>query len=165
MHNKFLVIGLTALSLAAAAQSQSNDKKNKPSNPSQVQSPRDLATGQASGRLEKKGIVHRDLAARDAATGQASGKKTAQDDGQQKVASTDNSATTQRVATADVNGDGVADQAASKNSAHATENLNATTNTGSSVQTARETSSGMASGRRQHQPVKISKEADKGAKQ
>jgi hypothetical protein len=164
MNHKFLIVGFTALSLAAAAQSQSTDKKSEPANTSQVQSPRDSSTGQASGRLHKDGVVHRDLAAREASSGQASGKTMAQDDWhQQKAVSTGNSATVKPVAAGDVDGDGVADQAASKNSAHATEKLDATTN--KDVKSPRDVSTGMASGKRQHQPVRITKEVGPATKQ
>src|SRR5260370_28507392 len=90
MNNKILIAASVGLSLFAAAQSQTDTQKPKPST-TQTQSPRDLASGQASGRsadqkAKDRGAVHRDLAARDVATGQASGKKTAHDDWHQQNA-------------------------------------------------------------------------------
>ena len=171
MNNKFLIAASVCLSFFAAAQSQTDQQKPKPST-TQVQNPRDVASGQASGRLEQKNIVHRDLAARDAASGQASGKKMAQDDWSQKSAasaggqagvkpvssSSDTKATT-RVAAGDVNGDGVADAAASKNSAHATESLKASSP--AKVQAPRDIATGQASGRRQHQPITVTRPVDR----
>lgn len=77
-----------------------------------VKSPRDLATGQASG----KQATHEVKSPRDVATGQASGK---------------------RVAAGDVNGDGKADAAAPRDAA-----------------------TGQATGKRQHQPVRFEKATD-----
>jgi hypothetical protein len=171
MNNKFLIAASVCLSLFAAAQSQTDQQKTK-SSTTQVQSPRDAATGQASGRLEQKNIVHRDLAARDTASGQASGKKMAQDDWSQKsavsaggqagvkpVSSSSDTKASPRVAAGDVNGDGVADAAASRNSAHATESLNATSP--SKVEAPRDIATGHASGKRQHQPITVIKSVDK----
>src|SRR2546429_9038569 len=100
MKSKILVLGFACLSLVAVAQSnekQSKEKQNQPA--AAVKSPRDIATGQASGRAKSdQNVVHRDLAAGDAQGGKATGKKMAQDDWHQ-----------QRVAVGDVNGDGKAD--------------------------------------------------------
>src|ERR1700724_3018246 len=120
MNNKILIAASIGLSLFAAAQSQTDKQKPKPST-TQTQSPRDLASGQSSGRsvdqqTRNSPVIHRDVAPRDIATGQASGKKTAQDDWHQQS----------RVAKGDVNGDGTADVAASKSSAHATESATTT---------------------------------------
>ena len=165
MNNKILIAASIGLSLFAAAQSQTDKQKPKPST-TQSQSPRDLASGQSSGRsVDQKakdgGIVHRDLAARDIATGQSSGKKTAQDDWHQQsaakpVSSVSETKATSRVAVGDVNGDGTADVAASKNSAHATET--AASPTGSPrVSAPRDAATGHTTGKRQHQPFTISK--------
>jgi len=142
MRTKILIAGIAGLSLLAAAQSQSNEKKDTPKATTEVKSPRDLATGQASGR--------------DAATGKASGKTAAADmdaDGKaNRTAGTGynvKSQTKARVAAGDVNGDGVA--AASSNSDGSTKGATATS---------REAATGMATGKRQHQPVSTSKESD-----
>ena len=71
MNKRFLIAGFAGLSLFAAA--QSGDKQQKASTTNQVVSPRDIATGQASGRkmnqkAAKDGIVHRDVAARESST-------------------------------------------------------------------------------------------------
>ena len=55
------------------------------------------------------------------------------------------------MAKGDVNGDGAPDVAASKNSAHATEAITATSP--SKVQNPRDVATGQASGKRQHQPL------------
>lgn len=181
MNNKILIAASVGLSLFAAAQSQTDKQKPKPST-TQTQNPRDLATGQASGRSmdqkAKDGIVHRDLAARDVATGRATGKTAAQDDWHQQnavstgtpagvkpVSSSSDTKAQSRVATGDVNGDGASDVAASKNSAHATEAAASTTNSPSKVQNPRDVATGQASGKRQHQPVTVTKTIDKSPNQ
>ena len=151
MKSKILVLGFACLSLVAVAQSnekQSKEKQNQPA--AAVKSPRDIATGQASGRaMSDQKVVHRDLAARDAQSGKATGKKMAQDDWHQ-----------QRVAIGDVNGDGKADVTAS-GAAHAS-GQNAAVNTShSNIKNSREIMTGQASGKRQHQPMTVSKEVDK----
>ena len=162
MNNKILIAASIGLSLFAAAQSQTDKQKPKPST-TQTQSPRDLASGQSSGRsvdqqTKNSPVIHRDVAARDVATGQASGKKTAQDDWHQQSAAKPVSETkaTSRVAVGDVNGDGTADVAASRNSAHATEAAGSTTSS-PKVQAPRDAATGHASGKRQHQPPIIIK--------
>jgi hypothetical protein len=154
MNNKILIAASIGLSLFAAAQSQTDKQQSKPST-TQTQSPRDLASGQASGRSvdqqTRNGVViHRDVAARDVATGQSSGKKTAQDDWHQQ------NAASARVAKGDVNGDGASNVAASKNSAHATEAAAGTTSS-PRVQAPRDAATGHASGKRQHQPLTVIK--------
>ena len=151
MKSKILVLGFACLSLVAVAQTnekQSKEKQNQPA--AAVKSPRDIATGQASGRaMSDQKVLHRDLAARDAQSGKATGKKMAQDDWHQ-----------QRVAVGDVNGDGKADVTAS-GSAHAS-GQNAVINTShSNIKNQRDMATGQASGKRQHQPMTVSKEVDK----
>lgn len=164
MNNKILIAAFAGLSLFAAAQSPTDKDKPK-SSTSQTKSPRDAASGQATGRLEQKNIVHRDLAARDVATGQASGKKSAQDDWQQtaaKPASSSSDSNPSRVAAGDVNGDGRADVTVSnKNSGHATEAAASTTAASSKDHAPRDAASGQASGKRMHKPLTIVKEVDK----
>lgn len=167
MNTKILIAALAGLSVVSAAQAQTDKQKAKPST-TQTQSTRDAASGQATGRLEQKNVVHRDLAARDVASGHATGKKTAQDDWQQsgaKPVSSSSDTKPSHVAVGDVNGDGRADVAvSSKNSAHATEAAASTSSGSSKVQTPRDVASGQASGKRMHQPVTITKEADKAPK-
>jgi hypothetical protein len=164
MNTKILIAALAGLSVVAAAQSQTDKQKAKPST-TETQNPRDAASGQATGRLEQKNVVHRDLAARDVASGHATGKKTAQDDWQRsglKPVSSSSDTKPSHVAVGDVNGDGRADMAvSSKNSAHATEAAASISSGSPKVQTPRDVASGQASGKRQHQPVTITKEADK----
>src|SRR5947208_7841000 len=151
MKSKILVLGFACLSLVAVAQSnekQSKEKQNQPA--AAVKSPRDIATGQASGRaMSDQKVVHRDLAARDAQSGKATGKKMAQDDWHQ-----------QRVAIGDVNGGGKADVTAS-GAAHASEQNAVINNSHSNIKNSREMMTGQASGKRQHQPMTVSKEVDK----
>ncbi len=151
MKSKILVLGFACLSLVAVAQSnekQSKEKQNQPA--AAVKSPRDIATGQASGRaMSDQKVVHRDLAARDAQSGKATGKKMAQDDWHQ-----------QRVAVGDVNGDGKADVTAN-GSAHASGQNAVINNSHSNIKNQRDMATGQASGKRQHQPLTVSKEVDK----
>lgn len=167
MNKQILIAASVGLSLFAAAQSQTDKQKPKPA-PTTTISPRDLPSGQSSGRTEhlhQEGVIHRDLAARDLATGQASGKKSAQDAWQQQNAaapsvkpasSTSETNAQPRVAKGDVNGDGAA---ASKNSGHASETLDATGS--STAQGQRDVAKGQMSGKRQHQPVSVTKTNDK----
>lgn len=163
MRRKILIAAFASLSLLAAAQTQSNEKKDTPKAGTEVKSPRDRATGQASGRaaghVEAQGIVHRDVAAREASTGQASGKAAVADvdsDGKAdrtKGAGYDvKSQTKARVAAGDVNGDGAADTTATSNSNSSTKDAAAT-----GVKSPRDAASGMPTGKRQHQPLSISK--------
>jgi hypothetical protein len=163
MNNKILIAASVSLSLFAAAQSQTDKQKPKPST-TQTQSPRDLASGQASGRsvdqqTKNSPVIHRDVAPRDIATGHSSGKKTAQDDWHQQSAAKPVSETKapSRVAVGDVNGDGAADVAASKNSAHASESLSTNGTSPAKVQAPRDAATGQASGKRQHQPLTVIK--------
>jgi FG-GAP repeat protein/type VI secretion system (T6SS) effector Hcp len=162
MNTKILIAALAGLSVVAAAQSQTDKQKTKPST-TETQSSRDAASGQATGRLEQKNVVHRDLAARDVASGHATGKTMAHDDWQQTGAkpASSSDAKPSHVAVGDVNGDGRADVAvSSKNSAHATEAA-ASTSSSANVQAPRDVATGQASGKRQHQPLTITKSVDK----
>jgi hypothetical protein len=192
--------------LAVAQQSGTKQEPAK----SDVKSPRDVATGQASGKqMHQPAASQSDAMAREASTGKATGKTMAQDDWHARSAATSGdphvkavSSTTEeaagvrespskaslresptkastgrttevssddasgvrespskaslrespskastgstRVATGDVNGDGKADKTAGQ----------------SSVQSPRDSSTGMASGKRQYQPVIIRKRID-----
>src|SRR2546427_160608 len=151
MKSKILLLGFACLSLVAVAQTnekQSKEKQNQAA--AAVKSPRDVATGQASGKARSdQKVVHRDLAARDPQSGKATGKKMAQDDWHQ-----------QRVAVGDVNGDGKADVTAN-GSAHASGQNAVINNSHSNIKNSREIMTGQASGKRQHQPLTVSKEVDK----
>src|SRR5207244_3795691 len=67
MKSKMLALGFACLWMVAVAQTnekQSKEKQNQPA--AAVKSPRDVATGQASGKaMSDQKVVHRDLAARD----------------------------------------------------------------------------------------------------
>jgi hypothetical protein len=190
MKKTLLIAGIASLSLFAAAQTQSSaDKKQQPAATHEVKSPRDLATGQASGKMkaEGNGVIHRDLAAREATSGQASGKTAVVDQAGPKlqVVSGDvdgdgaadgkirpqydvKNQTKARVAAGDVNGDGESKVKAtydvkSQNKARvAAGDVNGDGVDASvqhEVKSPRDIATGQASGKRQHEPVKIQKEA------
>jgi hypothetical protein len=97
----------------------------------------------------------KDQAPRDTASGQTSGKR--QHQSIRVIKEVD--AASPHVATGDVNGNGAPDMAA--NSAHATEALATRSSTD---QAPRDAAKGQTTGKRQHQPVTITKEADKAPK-
>jgi type VI protein secretion system component Hcp len=99
----------------------------------------------------------KDQATRDAASGQATGKR----QHQPITITKEVDKASARVATGDVNGDGVPDVAASRNSAHATESATSTASGSSNVQGSRDAASGQMAGKRQHQPMTVKKEVDK----
>lgn len=164
MNNKILVVGFACLSVVAAA--QSNEKKEQPSSSSTVVSPRDTASGQASGKRMHKPMTIRkeyDAAGREASTGKATGKTMAQDDWQATSVSSapESKPKSTRVAVGDLDGDGKADVAATQTSGQAKEQNAA--NSRSDVKSPRDTSTGQASGKRQHQDITITKQSDKAA--
>jgi len=145
---------------------------------SQVTAPRDLATGQASGKRQYQPIIIRkvseedSVSAREQATGKATGKTMAQDDWHATSKTSngnaaadvnmDGAATVRespslpskgktRVAAGDVNGDGEADVSVHSGS--------------SDVKSPRDLATGQASGKRQHEPVTVTKEAGAAAPQ
>jgi hypothetical protein len=155
MNNKILVVGFACLSLFAAAQSSPDGSKQKSSDSTPVASPRDAASGQASGKrmhkpLTIQKVADEDVAARGVAPDKAVGKKMAADNWQAPVARSSQPQNAQagvRVAKGDVNGDGKADVAATPNSA--------------STVKPRDASTGQASGKRMHSDITITKQADK----
>ena len=157
---KILIAGALAC-LSAVAVAQSDQAKDKAPTQEQSTSGREAASGQASGkRMHKPVTVTAEEAAREVSTGKATGKTSAQDDWHTSSAKTVDPKTTNtqvRVATGDVNGDGVAD-ANAKNSGHATESMSAASP--SNVTQPRDLATGQASGKRQHQPVTVTKESD-----
>jgi len=120
----------------------------------QVKAPRDLATGQASGKRQYQPVIIRKVSADEGMTAreQQSPKatgKTAQDDWQAPAAKTSapaNSNGQTRVATGDVNGDGKADVAI--NNSH------------SNIKNSKDAASGQASGKRQHGDITVTKSTD-----
>jgi hypothetical protein len=120
----------------------------------QVKAPRDLATGQASGKRQYQPVIIRKVSndegmtAREQPSPKATGK-TAQDDWQTPAAKTSapaNSNGQTRVATGDVNGDGKADAAI--NNSH------------SNIKNSKDAATGQASGKRQHGDITITKSTD-----
>lgn len=114
MTNKILIVGFACLSLAAVAQSNSDaEKKKQDPAPNAVTSPRDSASGQATGKRMHKPITvtaeveaHQPAASKVAETNQPT-KKTASDDWQAKSSSS-TTPPVKTVAAGDVNGDGKA---------------------------------------------------------
>jgi len=136
MNKKMLVLAFAGLSMLAVAQSQSTETKDTPK-ASEVKSPRDLATGQASG---KRAASAKSEPVTDAdADGKAAGTKTGYNV---------KNATKARVAAGDVNGDG----------------SNATAGAQTDLKSPRDHASGMPTGKRQHEPVNATTESDKPSK-
>ena len=90
MKKPILVVGFACLSMIAVAQSTSDKKVapasttakrgiSSPMGTDRTKSPRDSATGQASGRSQE--VTHTVLSPRDTASGQASGRRVAAGDG------------------------------------------------------------------------------------
>jgi hypothetical protein len=158
MTNKILVVGFVCLSLAAVAQSN-DDKKQAPSS-TEVASPRDAASGQASGKRMHKPVtvtaeVGVDATSKDAAK---PAKKTAADDWQAQAKSPKSTSvpTVKRVATGDVNGDGKADAAAAPSgqaSGQPTGQNSAINNSHSNVKSPRDVATGQANGKRAQSPA------------
>ena len=153
MNRKILISVLAFMPVIAMA--QSDNAKQKPASSTPVAAPRDSASGMATGKRQYAPVIIRKVsddsvvAPRDAQSGQASGKVAAS--GQPAI--TDNKKTPSpkgqdgsaqtRVAVGDVNGDGKAD-----------------VTTQSGVTSPRDSSTGMATGKRQHKPLTITKEVD-----
>ena len=95
MNRKILLVGLACLSAVAVAQSDGSQQKSAAPGSQQVTSPRDVATGQASGKRMHKPVTvtSDDQALRESPSKSSLGK------------------TSVRVAAGDVNGDGKADVA------------------------------------------------------
>jgi len=155
MNKKILISVLAGMSVVAIA--QSDNAKQKPASSTPVAAPRDSASGMATGKRQYAPVVIRKIsddsvtAPRDAQSGQASGKIAAMKPTSAQPAITDNKKTTSpkgqdgsgqtRIAAGDLNGDGKAD---------------ATTQPG--VTSPKDSSTGMATGKRQHQPISVTKE-------
>ena len=136
------------------AASQAVLNSSDPAASEQVKAPRDLATGQASGKRQYAPVIIRkvsddeSMAAREQQSPKATGK-TAQDDWQTPAAKTSapsNSGGQTRVATGDVNGDGKADAAI--NNSH------------SNIKNSKDTATGQMTGKRQHGDVTVTKSTD-----
>jgi len=100
MTNRILIVGLACLSAVAVAQSDGSQQKTASPSQHEVTSPRDAATGQASGKRMHKPVTVTtdDATAREVSTVKATGK--AAEPAKPAVV---------RVAAGDVNGDGKAD--------------------------------------------------------
>ncbi len=176
MKTKILVTGLACLSILAAAQ-QSDKKKDQPSS-HEVKAPRDAASGQASGRQAEHTAASDTSAgtARESGSGMPTGKLTnvSGDPHEMSVSTGDTkgdptmvrespskASTSLRespskaslgktsVAAGDVNGDGKADKTAASDG----------------VKSPRDVATGQASGKRQHAPIKLTKEVESSAQQ
>ena len=144
MTNKILIVGFACLSLAAVAQSDSNGQKKQPAPTSnEITSPRDAASGQASGKRMHKPMtvtaevgINAPTASKEQDINQPT-KKSAADDWQAKSASS--TPAVKPVAAGDVNGDGKAKVKPAVSQ--------------SEVKSPRDMASGQASGKRQQQPA------------
>lgn len=158
---KILIAGALAC-LSAVAVAQTDQSRDKAPTQDESASAREAASGQASGkRMHKPVTVTAEDSAREASTGKATGKTMAQDDwhtSSAKTADPKTGNTQVRVATGDVNGDGVAD-ASAKNSGHATEKMTSAAPS-SNVTQPRDLATGQASGKRQQQPIPTPKESE-----
>jgi hypothetical protein len=155
MNRKILISVLACMPVIAMA--QSDNAKQKPASSTPVAAPRDSASGLPTGKRQYAPLVIRKVsddgvaAPRDAQSGQASGKVAEMKLTSAQPTITDNKKTTSskgqdgsgqtRVAVGDVNGDGKADSS-----------------TQSGVASPRDSSTGMATGKRQHQSITITKE-------
>src|SRR6266496_2136112 len=107
MNKKILIAGFACLSMIAVAQSSGN--KDQSASATKDVKPRDVATGQASGKRQYQPMIIRKVteddpnAAREAQSPKATGKTSAQDDWH-ATSKTSNTS----VSPADVNQDGVA---------------------------------------------------------
>jgi hypothetical protein len=177
--NKIFVVGFACLSAVAVAQSAGSAQQSSAqptAKTHEVKAPRDLATGQASGRAmsgkTEEQTSHSDADARDAATGKASGRTVSANDFHHNAKQANGTAevknvsvgdvnqdgSADRVAPSDVNGDGTADKAASPTQGKPS---NSAVNTShSNIKNPREASTGMPTGKRQHNPVTFQKEID-----
>ncbi|HUM05999.1 MAG TPA: hypothetical protein VLT90_11110 [Terriglobales bacterium] len=175
MKTKFLVAVVACLSVVAAAQ-QSDKKKEQPAS-HEVKSPRDAATGQASGRkMDQSGQQSEQPAtARETGSGMATGKKTAQDDWNAQLAHTSGDPHVENVSTGNANGDQSAvrespSKASLGKTSVATGDVDADgtadkTAASGSVKSPRDAATGQASGKRQHEPVKVVKDTNSAAPQ
>jgi len=157
--NKIWIGGVLAF-LSVAAVAQSDQSKEKAAAPAQTVSPRDAASGQASGkRMHKPMLVtNGDSSSRLLPT---VNKVTSGDESQDKSSKGSDASAGKgetRVAAGDVNGDGAAD-ANAKNSGHATEKATVPP-ASAGVTQPRDAATGQASGKRQYQPLPVRKEVE-----
>jgi len=162
MRTRILVAALACLAVGASA--QQSEKKTDQAASHEVKTPRDMATGQASGRKMNQPAEQQSgqpATARETGSGMATGKntETSGDPHVQNVSTGDTNAdqTAVRespskaslgktsVASGDVDGDGKADKAAA---------------TSTDVKSSRDAATGQASGKRQHGTVKVTKEVE-----
>jgi hypothetical protein len=147
MKSKILVVGFALASVFAVAQSNNSQADPAKKSSSDVKQPVDVNTGRVKTAMQKAEAPAdaSKATAREASTGMATGK-------------------VQRVATADVNGDGKADVAPGSNPNSQSTPSNATATpanaTSSDVKSPRDLATGQASGKRQYQPVIIRKAVD-----
>jgi osmotically-inducible protein OsmY len=136
MNRKILIAALACVSLVAGAQSSSTSKQL--SKGSKAVAPRDMASGQASGKAAQKSGGTKDREASQPSVSE--GVATAPGNGKP------------RVATGDVNGDGRADVTATTGQSKGGNN--------GVSNSKRDVASGQSSGKRQHNPVTIHKEVN-----
>jgi len=182
MKTKILAAALVCLSVGVLAQ-QSNSGQKPSSKSSAVTAPRDAATGMATG----KKMAHDDWqattaassnnqnngASGDANAGQATtvrespskaslGVRESPSKPSSNLRESPTKQTTQ-VSVGDVNGDGMPDKAAASPSNPSGQNA-AINNSHSNIKSPRDIATGQASGKRQHQPLSLTKTSEAAAK-
>jgi hypothetical protein len=155
MKNKILIAALACLSVAAVAQQSASEQK--PASTTSAAAPRDAATGKATGKT----MAHDDWHANQATSVRESPSK-----GSLGVRESPSKASVMvrespskqslGVSAGDVNGDGMPDKTASGHSNGSGQNA-AINNSHSNIKSPRDSASGQASGKRQHQPVSVTK--------
>jgi hypothetical protein len=186
MKTKILVAGLACLSMLAAAQ-QSEEKVEQPVS-HEVKTPRDAASGQASGRKADHTAASDASAgtARETGSGMPTGKTTATDDWQSQATTTSGDPHMKNVSTGDTNGDQTMVRESPTRASSGLRESPTKASTGKTSVTAgdvdgdgradktaasdgvkspRDAATGQASGKRQHAPVKVTKEVESSAPQ
>ena len=169
MKNKLLLVGFLGLSLTALGQSSADQKHTTSSH--EVKSPRDLATGQASGKRASQagGVAAGDVngdgttAVRESPSKASLGKTQVRagdvnGDGTTAVRESPSKASLGKtqVRAGDVDSDGKVDQAAGHGPRQTT-SQDGTFKTAPDTKAPRDLATGQASGKRQHEPVTITK--------
>lgn len=156
MKNKILVAALACLSVAAVAQQSASEQKPSPKT-STAAAPRDAATGKATGKT----MAHDDWHASQGTMVRESPSKSSLGvrESPSKASTMVRESPTKHsagISAGDVNGDGMADKIASGHSNGSGQNA-AINNSHSNIKSPRDSASGQASGKRQHQPVSVTK--------
>jgi hypothetical protein len=153
MKTKILVVALACLSVGAVAQQSTSEQK--PASKTSTATPREAASGKATG----KKMAQDDWHGSQAAVVRESPSKTSlgvRESPSKPSSMVRESPTKHSVSAGDVNGDGMPDKTATGQPNGSGQNA-AINNSHSNIKTARDSASGQASGKRQHQPVSVTK--------